>query len=303
MANKSLIQKGTNVIASLNGTEILAEEAKKFIRDMIEPSPLLSKIRVKAVGINGQKIPAMAFTGRFLHRDNEATALPESQRFVPTVSNVNLVPHKFTGVVSLSYDYVEENIEEAGIFQTIMTMAQQAIASDLEDLIVNGNTATGSDDFLKTFDGMLALATSNVFAAGGSAYDKTILRQIELSLPKRYRTSKPKMLHICSDFSYADYNDSIIQRATPWGDSAQQRAIMLDYIGTPIMSTPKMPDTGTAQALYLNPVNAILGIAKQIKIRTVDDPLTGQWHIIYRMKAGFNYEIEAGVVKTTGLLA
>ena len=72
----------------------------------------------------------------------------------PDLSDVELDAKLFKAEVRLSDEVLEDSIERGELRQTIMEMLADAIARDMEDVAINGDTAS-VDPFLATMDGIL----------------------------------------------------------------------------------------------------------------------------------------------------
>jgi hypothetical protein len=96
-------------------------------------------------------------------------------RVKPDLSDVELDAKLFKAEVRLSDEVLEDSIERGELRQTIMEMLADAIARDMEEVAINGDTAS-ADPFLATMDGILKQATSNVVDAAGTPITKDLLR-------------------------------------------------------------------------------------------------------------------------------
>ena len=167
--NRTILEKADLALADLTagGGILKPAQAQKFMRLLIKQSVLMQQATVVPMASPKQQISKIKFGTRILRPGQEATALPAGQRAAPDLSQVELDAKLFKAEVRLSDEVLEDSIERGELRQTIMEMLADAIARDMEDVAINGDTAS-VDPFLATMDGILKQATSNVVDAAGT---------------------------------------------------------------------------------------------------------------------------------------
>ena len=166
--NSTLLAKADLALADLTagGGILQPAQAQKFMRLLIKQSVLLQQCTVVPMAAPKQQFSKLKFGSRILRPGQEATAIPAAQRVKPDLSQVELDAKLFKGEVRLSDEVLEDSIERGELRQTLMEMMADAISRDMEEILVNGDTAS-ADPFLATLDGVLKQATSNVVDAAG----------------------------------------------------------------------------------------------------------------------------------------
>ncbi|MCA9560852.1 MAG: phage major capsid protein, partial [Myxococcales bacterium] len=248
-----------------------------------------------------QQISKIKFGSRILRPGAEATALAAGDRVKPDLSQVELDAKLFKAEVRLSDETLEDSIERGQLRQTIMEMMAEAISRDMEEVVVNGDTAS-ADAFLAVMDGVLKQATSNVADAGGAAISKDLLRDMLKTLPSEHLRDKKAMRFLTSVDADLDYRNTLAERATAVGDKFLEGDTPVLYSGVPVQPVPLFPENlgvGADQTAVLlcNPKNIHVGIWRQIRIESAREISEGTLKIVATLRFDVKYAEEPGVAK------
>lgn len=302
------LQKADIAVADLtanNGGLLLPAPAKQFIQDMIVRSTLMPLATVKPMTAQNDVIPRIGFGEQVLHPSQEATALPAADRSKPTFSGTPISTKEFKGEVRIPDAVLEDNIERDGLKSTVMQLMSKAVARDLENLAVNGDTAS-SNDLLRQFNGALKLAQSHVVDAGSAMLNRSVLKDMIKSLPQVYKDDRRSMTFLTSTNATLDLADNLGNRQTPGGDNLVFDGDMVKYQGIPVRDVAMMPDNlgigaNTTNVLLLNPKNLTIGIWRDIRIETARDISSGVTIIVVTIRIGVQYALEDAIVKATNV--
>jgi hypothetical protein len=307
-ANLTAIEKADLAVSDLTGTAGALQPAqqKEFLRILINESVMMKQVYVKEMASRQELFEKTRFGSRVLRAGAEATALSSGDRVKPDLSKVTLTPSLFKAEVRLNNEVLEDQIERESFAQTVLEMLAERIGLDIDELIVNGDTASG-DTFLASFDGMLKAATSNVVAGGTVALNKAHLRDMQKSMPSEFLRNKEKLRYFTSVDAEIDYRDSIMNRQTPLGDGTfVGRDGDVGYGKTPVIPVPVFPEnqgagTNETSVLLMDPKNWVTGVWRDITVETDKDVPAGVTIFVASLRLGGKYLHEPAVVKLTGV--
>lgn len=304
--NKTILEKADTALSDLTtGGLLLPAQAQKFIRILIEEAKLMKLSTVTPMKSHTQLIDKIKFGQRVLHAGAENVALPEADRAKPTTSQLQLVAKLFKGQVNLTYEVLEDSIEQDSLKQTIMQLMGEAIARDMDELLIMGDTAS-TDPFLAQFDGLLKQVTSNIVNAGGYPLTKTVLRDMLKTMPTQYLRDKKDLKFLTSVDAEIDYRDSLSNRMTNTGDRALDGLSPVGYSGVPVLDIPMFPETlgvtaDETNVILTDPKNLNVGIWRQIQIETDRDIQAGKIIIVVTLRADAKLIEESATVKALGV--
>lgn len=306
--NRSILQKADMALSDLvtDGGLLLPAQAKRFMRIAIDESVVTKMATVKPMKSQKEKVEKIQFGSRILRAGAEATALSEADRSKPTTDEIELDTKLFKAEVRLSNELLEDSIERSALRQTIMQLMGERIALDLDEIVVNGDTAS-ADPFLAQFDGILKQATSNVVDTGGAALTKSSLRDIIRSMPTEFRKNKRAMRFLTSPNAEIDYRDSLSDRATALGDNMLMQEMPVGYSGIRVEDVPVMPEdlgggNNKTNVVLLDPKNITIGWWRQIRMETDKLVSEGVVIIVATMRLDMKFTHEPAVVKGTEVL-
>lgn len=309
--NRDLLAKADLILSDLqsDGGYLQEEQARKFLKIAIDESVLMSMSTVETLKSHTKKLDKIGLTSPMLVPGYEGTALPEADRTKPEIRDVELTTSEFKGEIRLTDQTLEDNIEGGNLRTTIMNMIGERVGLDMEDIVVNADTASATARY-SLFDGLRKLATSNVVAAGGGspvALGKSTLRDTLKQLPSQYMRDKRAMKFLTSINAEITYRDGLSDRATAMGDQFLAEDRRAAYNGIEIVPVPVFPEnlgsgTNETQVIFANPKNFRVGIWRQVKIETDRDIRRGVMFVVVTVRFGFQYEEEEAVVKTTEVL-
>ncbi|MCG8419636.1 MAG: phage major capsid protein [Proteobacteria bacterium] len=301
--NRSILEKAALALADLTagGGVLKPAQAKKFMRLLIKQSVLMKIATVVPMGSPKQQVSQIKFGSRILHPGTEGEALAAAQRSKPDLSAVELDAQLFKAHVPLSDEVLEDNIERGELRQTIMELMAEAIARDMEEIAIHGDTAS-SDPFLAVLDGLLKQATSHIVDAAGTPITKTLLRDLLKTLPSEYLRDKKAMRFLTSVDADLDYRNTLAERATAVGDKFLEGDTPVLYSGVPVQPIPLFPENQGASndqtsSLLCNPKNIHVGIWRKIKIEYARDITRGVLDIVATLRFDVKYAEESGVAK------
>jgi HK97 family phage major capsid protein len=302
-SNRTLLEKADLALADLTagGGVLLPAQAQKFMRLLIKQSVLMQMATVVPMASPKHQLSKIKFGSRILRPGQEATALTAAERARPDLSFLELDAKLFKAEVHLSDEVLEDNIERGELRQTILEMIAEAAGRDMEEVIINGDTAS-ADPFLATMDGLLKQATSHVVDAAGVAINKNLLRDMLKSLPSEYLRDKKQMAFLTSVDAELDYRNTLADRATVGGDRFVEEDTPALYSGVPVKPVPLFPENlGQASnrtvALLCNPKNAHVGIWRQIRLESFRDVSAGVLRVVATLRFDAKFAEEPGVAK------
>lgn len=306
--NKSLIEKADLALSDLtNNGEIVPAQARRFIRLLVKPSVVMSQAFVRPMGSKKQKINTARFGSRIMRPGAEATALPLGDRSKPDLTEVELSAELFKAQVDLNDEVLEDNIEGGNFRQTVMSLIGEAASRDMEELLVQGDTAS-ADAYLAIFDGLLKAATTNTVAAGTVPLSKTELKATLKAMPSEFSRNRRRLRYFTSVNAEIDYRDTLANRATAEGDRFLQDQMNSRYSGIPVQDVPLFPEnlgggTNETNLLLTDPKNVAIGIWRRIRMEVERDAKAGVLSVVVTIRWHFKYVHEPAVVKTTEILA
>jgi HK97 family phage major capsid protein len=302
-SNRTLLEKADLALADLTagGGVLLSAQAQKFMRLLIKQSVLMQMATVVPMASPKHQLSKIKFGSRILRPGQEATALTAAERARPDLSFLELDAKLFKAEVHLSDEVLEDNIERGELRQTILEMIAEAAGRDMEEVIINGDTAS-ADPFLATMDGLLKQATSHIVDAAGVAINKNLLRDMLKSLPSEYLRDKKQMAFLTSVDAELDYRNTLADRATVGGDRFIEEDTPALYSGVPVKPVPLFPENlGQASnrtvALLCNPKNAHVGIWRQIRLESFRDVSAGVLRVVATLRFDAKFAEEPGVAK------
>src|SRR5512138_389471 len=159
--NRTVLEKADLALADLTsgGGLLQPAQAQKFIRILIDESVILKQGTVVPMKSPKQLIEKVRFGGRILRAGSEAAALPAGDRTKPDLSHVELDAQLFKAEVRLNNEVLEDSIERGQLRQTIMQLMAEAIARDVDEVVIQGERGS-ADPFLAKLDGILTQARS-----------------------------------------------------------------------------------------------------------------------------------------------
>lgn len=309
MDNRSILAKADLALADLTsaGAALQPAVADTFMRLLIQESKFLPQITVVPMAAPTQRIDKIGISGRVLRGGTEATALTAGERVKPSFSNTELNAKLFKAEVRLNNEVLEDSIERKKLRQTIMQMLAEHIGKDIEDLAINGDTAS-ADTLLNKLDGLLKKATSHTvdgtLGATATSLKKGVFKAMLKALPSEYLRNKNRYKFFTSISADIDYKDELAQRQTTLGDGHTIQDVRALYSGIPVEAIPMWSSytVGTAPAvpstdvLLADPKNAHMGIWRNITLETDKDISAGVLVIVATMRIDFNWAHEDAVV-------
>jgi len=304
ISNKTLLQKADMQVSDLmsDGGYLAAEQAQKFIKDVINEAVVLKMIDVRAIKSHTANIDKVGISGRVLKPANSGQALAEADRSKPTTSQEVLTTNLMKGEIDLPYEVVEDNIEAGTFKSTIKQLMAESISYDLDDFVVNGDDSGTTGTILDLQDGLLAGATSHTVDGAVATISNAMFTKAVKAMPKRFNRFKSKQRILTSLDAETDYRDVISQRATNLGDKFLLDEVPVSSHGRPMIPVPSFPDnlSGTSNctnALLMDPKVARFGIWRSILFESDKDIREGVWIMVASIRAGVKYREEDAVVK------
>jgi hypothetical protein len=303
--NLEHLKKTDTFLSDLDGGELIGEQAQIFIQEAIANSTIQQYCRTVILPDGKKTVPRMGFGQRILRRGYEGQALTEIQRAKPSFDSMLLDTKEFVAEVRLSYDALLKNIEKMGIENSIKTAMAARIGLDVDDLVMNSDTAS-LDPFYNAFDGMRVLAGHSI-DMGGAAYGKDIMRDMLKDLPAAFKRDKKLLAFFASQSSSENYCDELGSRATAMGDKYLEGNAPLFYQGARVLDSSVIPeDIGTVpnlrtEAILCDPRNAVIGWMDSVSFETDKDISSRMWIIVATIRVAFGYEQPDGVVRATNI--
>lgn len=314
--NQSLLQKADLALADLtsNGGVLNPEQGDSFVRKLIKTPTLMREIRVVTMNAPERKINKIGFGSRILRKAVQGTALTSGQRSKVTTEQISLTTKELIAEVRLPYDVMEDNIERAsaannegsnsgpgGLRDTIIQLIAERAASDLEEWIINADTAyTDADpdvqDFMSLTDGYLkrGSALGNVVDFASGHMDKKLFKKGVQAMPDQYLRNRAAMKHYVSVDQEVEYQDSLANRGTAMGDAKIATNAPAFAYGATVNAVSFMPD---ADGLFVDPRNLIMGFWRSISLEYDKDITTRVYIIVLTCRVGLQVEETQAMVR------
>lgn len=307
--NRTLLEKADLLVADLTaGSGILKPaQAQRFMRLLVKHSVLLPMCTVVPMAAPKQQIPKIRLGQRVLRPGQEATALPLAQRASPEFGMVELDAKLFKGEVRLSDEVLDDNIERGELRQTLLSLMAEAVARDMEELVIRGDT-TSPDAYLATLDGVLRQAQSHVVDAAGAPLTADVLLDLLTTIPSEQLRDKKAMRFLTGVVPELRYRGRLANRNTVAGDRFLEEDAPVLYSGVPVAPVPLFPEdlgptNNESQVLLANPKNINVGIWRQIRVETARDISEGVVKMVVTLRFDVKYADELGVARAVRVSA
>jgi hypothetical protein len=307
MDNRTILEKADLALSDLTtgGGMLQPAQAQKFLRILINEAVILKQSTVVPMRSPKQLIEKIRFANRILRSGSEAVALPVGDRALPSLGKVELDAQLFKAEVRLNNEVLEDSIERGQLRQTIMQLMAEAIARDVDEVIIQGDT-TSPDPFLAKLDGILKQSTSNIVDAQNQTTNKTVFRDMLKTMPHPFLRNKKELRFFASVNSEIDYKDSLADRATIGGDKFTEEDVPAAYSGVPVLHVPMFPEnlgpgTNATDIILTDPKNINVGIWRNIRVEVDKIVWEGVLVIVATLRFDVKYAEETAVVKAVNV--
>lgn len=286
------------------------EQAKEFLVVMVDKSMLLKAVNTRALKSPTSRVNKIDMPGPILWPGHEGVAVAEADKAMPTFADVDHAAKLFKGEVGASYEALEDNLEGEAFWNTIRGLTTKAVARDLEELGIKGDTSSTNRRF-KQFNGLIKLATSHVADGLNTTISVDLLHDLLKTMPEEYRRDRSSLAYYTHSDLELDYRKHLSNRATPMGDlaigaSGDGRMNKVGYGNIPIETPPLWPaDLGPSSnqtvVLLMDAKIAEYGIWRKIMIETDKDIRRGKLFMVISIRADIIYKHEPMVAKSVNV--
>ena len=274
-----------------NGGLLNPEQSARFLDYMFDATVIGKVARTVRMKSDTAEIDRMSVGEKLMKLASEAdnTAVNSGVTF----SKISLTTKKLRMDWELSTESLEDNIEGADLEDHIARLMATQAGNDIEDVILNGNTALTGDALYKSFDGVVkkAKASGRVVDANGAGVSREVFNKALKAMPRKYKQRRGDLRflagsNLIQDFLYAnsigtnqtipqDIASSVIRGGVaPLGGPAGYVAPFA--FGIPIVEVPLLPETqagdysgqtGSHGDIHLTfPNNVVIGIKRDVTV-------------------------------------
>lgn len=243
MRNQEMIEKSIKTGDMTTGGLLNPQQQKQFITLVKKFSVLLPETRFVTMPRPMMDIDKLWVGEPVTESVDEGTDTGNLSR--AKFQRITLAAKKVRSAWNITTEALQGNIEQNDFEQTVMNTMVERIATDLEDLALNGDT-TNTDTtvrgrLLRRLDGFIKLTdNAHVVDIAGDSISKGIFAAMKRAMPKQYKND-PGLRWLIGDSLAVDWSDTLSDRGTILGDAALQGAEMAP-LGTPMMRIPLIPD-------------------------------------------------------------
>ena len=285
---------GTGVhVASENGNGGLLnpEQSARFLDYMFDATVIGKVARTVRMKSDTAEIDRMSVGEKLMKLATEADNTGVNAPV--TFSKISLTTKKLRMDWELSTESLEDNIEGADLEDHIARLMATQAGNDIEDVLLNGDTALSGDALYKSFDGVVkkAKASGRVVDAAGAGVSREVFNKALKAMPRKYKQRRGDLRflagsNLIQDFLYAnsigtnqtipqDIASSVIRGGVaPLGGPAGYVAPFA--FGIPIVEVPLLNETqtgtyatptGSHGDIHLTfPNNVVIGIKRDVTV-------------------------------------
>lgn len=205
----SLIEKVVTTDAVQDGNPIgtgglTYAQADRFIDYMWDSTVLGSLVRTRRMKAVEEEIDTIAVGTRLVRGATEAVDTGVNEN--PTWGKLSITTKKFRLDWELSSESLEDNIEGEELEDHIARMMATQAGNDLEDIAINGDTAT-SIPGIDVIDGWRkrAVAGAHVVDNGGATLDRGAFNKALKAMPRKYMQRRAGLKFFTGSNAIQDY--------------------------------------------------------------------------------------------------
>ena len=274
-----------------NGGLLNPEQSARFL-DYIFDATVIGKVaRTVRMRADTTEIDRMSVGEKLMKLATEAD--DTATNGAVTFSKISLTTKKLRMDWELSTESLEDNIEGADLEDHIARLMATQAGNDIEDVVLNGDTALSSDNLYKSFNGVVkkAKTSGRVVDAAGAAVSRAVFNSALKAMPRKYKQRRGDLRflagsNLIQDFLFAnsigtnqtipqDIASSVIRGAVaPLGGPAGYVAPFA--FGIPIIEVPLLNETQTGDYsaatgshgdIHLSfPNNVVIGIKRDVTV-------------------------------------
>ena len=242
--NKQIVKDGAVTTSVVTSGLLQPYQAKKSLRQTFDATPLMGAIRHETRTERKGEIDKIGVGRRLLRRKVENT--DDGYRAKPNFGSIEYSCNPVRLPWEITEDTLRENIEGEDLETTITNLMTTQIGVDSEDLIINGDEATSSEnpdyDFLKLDDGVIKQVST-----GGHILDVTGSSNMELemfykavaSIPNKYNNGKLRWL--MSPIRAQQWELFLLNKVINAGGAVPE-ALYKSPVAIPSMQVPNLAD-------------------------------------------------------------
>jgi len=265
LTNGQIIKNaGTITTGTVNDGLLNPEQARRFIQQTFEATPLGSLVRHVMRNAKTGEIDKIGIASRILRKKTEN--VDDGYRAGVETDKIEYA----TTAVRLPWEITEEtlreNIEGENFENIVTNLMTTQLGVDTEDLYLNGDTATPSSDpdydFLKINDGWI-----KQIKEGGHVYDASTSNGLGLDLfynalatiPDKYNNGKLRW--IMSPRRAQQWEQYLLEKVIGAGGAVPE-SVYNSPAGIPVVRAPRIPND---MILLTDPQN--LGVVNTYEVR------------------------------------
>lgn len=274
-----------------NGGLLNPEQSARFLDYMFDSTVIGKVARTVRMKSDTAEIDRMSVGEKLMKLATEGDDTAANNAV--TFSKISLTTKKLRMDWELSTESLEDNIEGADLEDHIARLMATQAGNDIEDVILNGNTALTGDSLYKAFDGVVkkAKASGHVVDAAGAAVSREVFNKALKAMPRKYKQRRGDLRflagsNLIQDFLFAnsigtnqtipqDIASSVIRGGVaPLGGPAGYVAPFA--FGIPIVEVPLLNETQTGDYetptgshgdIHLSfPNNVVIGIKRDVTV-------------------------------------
>jgi hypothetical protein len=291
MTGSAVATSGVHIGSEGEGGLLNPEQSARFLDYMFDATVIGKVARTVRMRADTTEIDRMSVGEKLMVLATEADTTGGNSAV--SFSKISLTTKKLRLDWELSTESLEDNIEGPDLEDHIARMMATQAGNDIEDVILNGNTALSSDNLYKAFDGVVKKAKTygHVVDHGGAAITRAAFNSALKSLPRKYKQRRADLRflvgsNLIQDFLYAnsigtnqtipqDIASSII-RGDVQPVSGPAGYVAPYAFGIPIVEVPLLNEaqdgdytleTGNHGDIHLTfPNNVVIGIKRDVTV-------------------------------------
>lgn len=268
ISNRQVIQNAAITTDTVSYGLLNPEQARKFIQQTFEATTLRPLIRHEIRTAKTGEVDKIGIASRLLRSKVENT--DDGYRANPNFARIQYATTAVRIPWEITEETLRENIEGQGFESIVTNLMTTQMGIDLEDLDLNGDTATATTaddyDFLKINDGWIKQISN-----GGHVVDRSAVNSGAMSLDVFYSTVKAlpnkynngKLRWIMSPHRYQDWIYQLLNSAVSNGGIITDKRIE-DPAAIPVVQCAGMPDD---KIILTDPKNLIEVATYGVQIR------------------------------------